>query len=276
MDAAAVVEEVELDGVDGAVLAEVDCECVLAGCGVVAGPAVGGDVGVEVLPVDRLARLVGAVAAGGGGLGVCGPGVVDGEVHQGVAGDGDGGAHIDGGCGRDRGRVVHAGVADEDLEARSAVVFGSVAVPDDGDVAAVVSQVVQDEVVPRVGHQRLEHQRVAALGLQPQQSGDDQVHEPRMEVVLAVVVAVVARPGACVGVVGLRDVGPLGVRAGGPSAHVDVDVGVQGLVVVGFVDLGLGVVLQDVGHRFERLGRGEGPRLAAPVAAASRQPVSVV
>ena len=284
LDAAAVAEDVELDGVDRAVLAEVHAEGVLGRrrARVVAGPTVSGVAGVEVLPVGRLARGVrGEMAVAGGGLGVCGPGVVGGVVHQGVAGDGDGDAHIDGGCGRDRGRVVHAGVADEDLEARSAVVFGSVAVPDDGDVAAVVSQVVQDEVVPRVGHQRLEHQRVAGLGLQPQQSGDDQVHEPRMEIVrararVAFGGAVVACPGAGVGVVGLRDERRLAAAGVGPAVHVDVDVGVQGLDVVVFVDLGLGVVLQDVGHRLERLGGGEGPRPAAPTAARRADLVSVV
>src|SRR5438874_13688208 len=89
-------------------------------------------------------------------------------------------------------------------------------VPDDGDAPAVIDDVVQGEIIPVVRGQRLDFQHVIGAGPQADQAGDDQIDVGGVEVVFAVVVTVVALPGAGVGVGRLGDVrlAVLAVRAG--------------------------------------------------------------
>ena len=275
LDAAAVVIQIELDGVNCAVLAEIHPEPVLGRTRSVTRPTIRWGGRVVVFPVRRLARGVQAKAIAGARLRITLTGVVHGVVRKVVAGNLNDRPHIDGDRTGNRVGLVHSDLVDKDLETRSATVLRSVPVPDDGDLMAVIEKVVQYEVVPSSRNQRLQDECVVGLWLEPEEPGKDRVDESRVEVVLAMAGPVVTVPGSGIGMVGLGDV-RLDAGAVGFPFHVYVDIGVQSRDVIALVHLGLFIIPEDIGQRLQGLGGGEGPRLSAPMTTSPQEFVLVI
>ena len=144
-----------------------------------------------------------------------------------------------------------------DVQASPLAVAGAVLVPQHGDVVAVVRRVLDGEIRPARRDQRAEAQQAGCgLGAQAKQTGEHQVVERRV-----VVVGGVVDPARLGGVMSLADVGHAVLGLGGR-------VGVQERVVVGRRHVALAVVVEQVGHCGEGLGRGVRPARAVPMAAA--------
>jgi hypothetical protein len=76
----------------------------------------------------------------------------------------------------------------------SDLVPAPVPIPDHREVVAVIIHALKGEIGPVRGNQRIHDQGVAGSRTDADQSGDDQVHESGVEIVLRVVEGVVPRP----------------------------------------------------------------------------------
>ena len=115
---------------------------------------------------------------------------------------------------------------------------------------AAVVHVLQGEVGPVIRRQRIHFQRIVGPRAQAHQAGDDQVHVPRVEVVLAVIERVVSVPRTREGVRCLGDVGPALTPLGAAIRLEQAE-------VIGLGHVRLAVVAEQVGQGDQRLGGGE-------------------
>ena len=152
------------------------------------------------------------------------------------------------------------------MEAFAQAVAIACFVPQEVESVVAVGQFGQGEIVPGGGCQRVDGQGVIVTRAETGQARDDQIAVAGVEVVLAVVVAIVALEGAGVGIGGLGQVG---------FAIFTMCFGVCGeqLDIIIARDDRLRVIDQQVGHGLQGLGGGIGPGLAAPPAAPFLQQV---
>ena len=160
-------------------------------------------------------------------------------------------------------RIGDRAAVHEQTESRAAVVARAIPVPHDRHQPPVVGNAVQREVGPVIRGERIHFEQAVGARAQAHEPGDDRVHVPGVKIVLAVIEGVVAVPGAVVGVRRLRDEGHP-AESLGPGVHAEQS------QIVGLGDIGLMVVVQQVGEGDERLGGRVRPGVATPHAARGR------
>ena len=263
-DRFAVVEKVEFNGIDAASRAEVDRDPIALVRRAFGGPAIRRR---EVIPIIAVGRFADGRFRGGerrGDSGKISAFVIDRDVDRFHASIGflpqRGQSRDKFSEGRRRGDFSTVREDPQTLAQRVALAG---LVPNNGDVSTAIRHVVEREILPIVGRERFDLDRIVVSWFQADEAGDEKIVIARMKIMFAVIVRVVTFPRAGVGMRGFGDIWAvvfaLGSRINGEKPEI-----------IFFRNDILAVFAQEIGERLEGLRGRVRPRLTAPNAAVFR------